>query len=278
MGSLKLFGLAWLVWDVVAIGLRFGEATPAVAAAALGFLVAWWTRRVEPEMAPGRAITVACVAIIPADLCFIVFDVTLWDRTSHNLAPIELVYSLVMGSAIVAGLALVLRRLISARPGGRYFPALLAIVCVTLLLSAFIRIEQKPAPRIRPAAASDTITRGQRRLSADEVREVILSGVELGRSVAPSGKWEARSGAAYQIRYQRDGQAIYFVQGKDDLEITWRIKPSGKLCRGPGRRSRCRFIEVRGSDDGRDDYVAVGHRSGKVRYEFTIERGLITPD
>lgn len=268
MKALQLFGLSWLVWDAAAIGLRFGEATPAVGAAMVAVLVAWWTRRIDLEAKAGRSMTLGCVAIIPADLCFILFDTTFIDRTSHNLAPLELIFATGMGSMIVIGGAPLLRLVVPAKQSARHWPAVVAVMCGLLLVAEFrtAAMKEPTAPLDRHGDRAPTDD-ARRRLSADEVRGLLSSGTEVGQILRPSGVWEGSNGTRYRARYRAEGRLTYTPEGGEGLELVWNLMQSGALCRGPEGETRCRFIELRGAGD----YIAVGHRSGRHRYAFTVE-------
>jgi hypothetical protein len=268
MKSLQLFVLSWLVWDAMAIGLRFGEATPAVGAAAVAILVAWWTRRIDLEAKVGRSMALGILAIIPADLCFILFDTTFIDRTSHNLAPFELVFATGLGAIIVVGGAAALRLVIPAKQSARHWPAVVAVMCGLLLVAAFRTAEMREQP-VPPARHADRAQSDEprRRLSAGEVRELLSSGIEVGEILLPSGAWEGSRGTRYRARYRADGRLTYTPEGEESLELVWSVRPSGALCRGTEDDTRCRFVEMRGTGD----YLAVGNRSGAHRYAFSVE-------
>jgi len=272
VSSVKLFVLSWLVWDAVAIGVRAGEATAVAAGLAVGALVAWWTRRVAPDARPTLAVCLACAAIVPADLCFILFDVTFWDRTSHNLAPLELIFSLFVGSGIIVGAAVLSRRVVprAALGGGE---VALALVCAILIGVGFWHVEPREPGEPRTPSPRGEASEAFPRLTADEVTTLLTSGTEVGRLVKPSGDWEGARGERYQARYDVSGRMTYTVEGREGRVLDWVVEPSGALCRGPAGERKCRVIERRGKQ-----YAAVGHRSGRLRYEFTIEPGTTEPD
>jgi hypothetical protein len=71
------------------------------------------------ELGAGKAMACAALAVPAAALVRVVYDTTMWDPTSHNLWPFELVVMLLLGYAgAVPGalLGLLLRR---ALPGGK---------------------------------------------------------------------------------------------------------------------------------------------------------------
>ena len=209
----------------------------------------------------------ACVAIIPADLCFIVFDATLRDPTSDNLAPFELIFATVMGTATIVGLTYMLRLVIPATEQKlwRRNEAMIAVVCGALIGAAFWTVE-KVEPRVHRRAAADTPAVEYPRLTAEEVRTLLTSGTEVGRIVRPSGDWEGDAGSRYRARHDPSARVTHTPDGGNTIAFTWTVRPSGALCRGPKDERKCRFIEQRP-----DGYAAVGFRSGTVRYQFTVE-------
>ena len=126
---------------------------------------------------------------------------------------------------------------------------------------------------IRAADPSKKIGEEHRRLSRSQVRSLLLGNTEVGVLRRPSKPAvEGYSGQTYKAYYQDNNTVWYKLDAADDIKRwVWGIKETGVVCRGPKRReSWCRAI----TPDGAGGYKAVGFRTGNLRYQFRVEKGL----
>ncbi len=110
------------------------------------------------------------------------------------------------------------------------------------------------------------------RLSASEVESLLLFNTEIGTLNLPSRSVvEGNSGQTYEAYYQ-DKNRVWYALDKHKIELWfWTITEDGVLCRGPSfDENWCRAI----APDGAGGYKAVGFRTGKIRYQFRVEKGL----
>ena len=115
----------------------------------------------------------------------------------------------------------------------------------------------------------------QRRLSRSEVRSLLLSNTEVGVLKRPSNpEVEGYSDQTYKAYYQDNNTVWYKLDDSDDIKRwDWRILKTGVVCRGPDLRAKlgwCRAI----APDGAGGYKGIGFRSGNLRYQFRVEKGL----
>ncbi len=115
----------------------------------------------------------------------------------------------------------------------------------------------------------------QRRLSRSEVRSLLLGNTEVGVLRRPTrSAIEGYSGQTYKAYYQDKNTVWYKLDAADDVKRwDWKILKTGVVCRGPDMRAKlawCRAI----TPDGVGGYKAIGFRSGNLRYQFRVEKGL----
>ena len=114
----------------------------------------------------------------------------------------------------------------------------------------------------------------QRRLSRSDVRSLLLGNTEVGVLRRPSRVvFEGKSGQAYKAYYQDNNTVWYKLDTAVDFyRWDWGTLKTGVVCRGPDKRKLawCRAI----TPDGAGGYKAVGFRTGNVRYQFRVEKGL----
>ena len=113
------------------------------------------------------------------------------------------------------------------------------------------------------------------RLSYSEVFELLWGNTEVGTVRQPSRpEVEGDSGQTYKAYYQDDYTVWYKLDDADDVKRwDWYILKTGVVCRGPDRLAKlvwCRAI----ARDGAGRYKGVGFRSGNLRYQFRVEKGL----
>ena len=113
----------------------------------------------------------------------------------------------------------------------------------------------------------------QRELSRSEVRSLLLGNTEVGLLKRPSRpSVEGDEGQAYKAFYRDHNTVWYKLDDSDEIKRwVWKVTEVGVLCRGPSfRQNWCRAITT----DGAGGYKAVGFRSGNLRYQFRVEKGL----
>ncbi len=111
-------------------------------------------------------------------------------------------------------------------------------------------------------------------LSRSEVRSLLLGNTEVGILKRPSRRAvEGDSGQTYKAYYQDNNTVWYKLDDSDEIERwDWKIMETGVVCRGPDLDGQawCRAITT----DGAGGYEAVGFRTGNLRYQFRVEKGL----
>ena len=113
----------------------------------------------------------------------------------------------------------------------------------------------------------------QRELSRSEVRSLLLGNTEVGLLKRPSRpSVEGDEGQAYKAFYRDHYTVWYKLDDSEEIKRwVWKVTEVGVLCRGPSfRQSWCRAITT----DGAGGYKAVGFRTGNLRYQFRVEKGL----
>ncbi len=114
----------------------------------------------------------------------------------------------------------------------------------------------------------------QPRLSRSEVRSLLMGNTEVGVLRRPSRPAvEGYSGQTYKAYYEDNNTVWYKLDAADDFKrCDWGIMETGVVCRGPemGVQSWCRAI----TPDGGGGYKGIGSRSGILRYQFRVEKGL----
>ncbi len=123
--------------------------------------------------------------------------------------------------------------------------------------------------------AKTSLGEEQRGLSRSEVRSLLLGNTEVGVLRRPSRpEVEGYSGQTYKAYYQDNKTVWYKLDAADDIKRwDWGILKTGVVCRGPEIRAKlawCRAI----TPDGAGGYKGIGFRSGNLRYQFRVEKGL----
>ncbi len=124
------------------------------------------------------------------------------------------------------------------------------------------------------AQTKTSLGQEQPRLSRSEVRSLLLGNTEVGVLRRPTrSAIEGYSGQTYKAYYQDKNTVWYKLDAADDIKRwDWGILKTGVVCRGPdmGGQAWCRAI----APDGAGRYKAVGFRTGNLRYQFRVEKGL----
>lgn len=110
-------------------------------------------------------------------------------------------------------------------------------------------------------------------LSASEVLSLLWGNTEVGVLSRPSKRAvEGNSGQTYKAYYRDRTTVWYKLDGNDDVKRwVWEVRATGVLCRGPSfAQTWCRAI----TPDSAGGYEATGFRTGNLRYQFRIEKGL----
>ena len=128
------------------------------------------------------------------------------------------------------------------------------------------------APVKQPAKTS--LLDEQRELSRSEVLLLLVGNTEIGILKRPSNpEIEGNQDQAYKAFYRDFNTVWYMLDDSDEIKRwVWKVKRNtGVLCRGPSfSQTWCRAIVP----DGTGGYEAVGFRTGNLRYQFRVEKGL----
>ena len=104
--------LAWCAQALVLsqVGRSMGEYQSVSGAVLLGMIGGV----VVPRALPSSATTFyLCIAVVLGNILRIAFDMTFKDPTSHNLAPFEIILSLIVGAIVIPLLTYILRACIN---------------------------------------------------------------------------------------------------------------------------------------------------------------------